>query len=514
MKTTWSMYRAAVLLSVVSVPAWATPPGTVAAAAAPAEKARDGARDALLESAFPDGQPSARDGRVLFTRVLQSERFLHEAVGPFDLYVYKADGLAKSRTAKKTLKSAAEGLASAAAVVERTFSREEGLISGRRFPIVLTSQEGEKERAFDEVLALLDHCEDLGFSGWKPVNDVWSAKKRRAEVVRTWEVSVFNLADERIDKWGRQWFEHALGYHTIAHVTNRLLRQGAWGMAPPWLAQGLIDELDIQAHGDAWVGGDWWQRQTPGWHRAGWSGFVPKGQRPPQPVTGPPANLATTVRNSGNSWAHRKNSATRHWKDLRLDRDSEAPASFRFMAEHESFMPRDRAYARCVMHMMLEIAQRSDQGLLELLDVEPSTPPDGMPQAEPLTAVFAAALGGVPEVQALEEMSLGEMLEAIQRDDIADTIRGLGAKDMLGVVDHRTQSKWLYGRSKFDMTTRGMIFNQILEAEYYQQLHEWSLIGAALDRAANAALSVSRTFPKREKDAQKVAGAFAEALGR
>ncbi len=489
-----------------------------ARAAAPGDPNRDVRLAELLDAVYPEGVEAAPTaGRELFLAVLgDAEQFEHRAVGPFDLYLYKIDGQAKERTAQKTADKLADGLAPLVPFMDRHFGEADGtgLMSGRRFPIVVAeSLRDQGQQGFDRLVALLDRCEDLGFSDWKPVNEVWSNGQRAAEVVRTWEVQLFNLGDEVIADREKEWFAHGIGYYTIAHMTNRMLRRGAWGTAPPWLAQGLIDELDIEAYGEAWVGSDTWERQVPGWHRQGWSGFVPKGSSPPPAVTGPPADLAVTIRNTGDSWAHRSNSPTRHWEDLATDRKSEAPASFAFMARNESFLPRDRAYARCVLHLMLAVAPH-EQGpsLVSLLDDEVSTPHHGMPDSEPLTVLFAEALGGVPAVDELETEGLEDMLAIIGRSDIADRIRALGAKDMLRVADHRAQAQWLYGTSKFDLATRGELFNLILEAEYYQQLHQWELIGQALDRGAGAVLASAKRYPKRDKDRQKISTTFWSAL--
>ncbi len=479
---------------------------TMATTAGAAEEARDRAVTKLLETAGVAANVS--NGRELFEQVVATEAFSHGAIGPFDIYVYRADGLESERTAARVVKDAIAGLEPLVPVMERYFSRDAGVISGRRFPIVIT-EAGKGESSFDEALALVDRCEDEGFSEWKPINPFWTTANRAAEVARTWEVQVFNLAHATIADRRKDWFSHGLGYYTAAHIANRLLRRGAWGNVPPWLAQGLIDELDIQAYGEAWVGGEWFQHQTPGWSRPGWSGFVPKGSRPPMPVRGPPADLAVTVRKTGDSWSRRSNSGQRHWKDLVTDRKSEAPASFAFMAEHESFLPRDRAYARCVMHMLLAMIPEGDMSLLTLLDEgKMGTPRHGMPDADPLTTVFANSLGRIPAVEDAAALPLGEVLEMIGRTDIADSLTALGAKDALRVTDHRSQSIWLYGRSQFNAADRGAIFNLFLEAEYYEQLHHWKLIGEVLDEATAAALDSVKRYPKRSRDQEAVVATF------
>jgi hypothetical protein len=488
---------------------------SVAVHAPDADAARDKALTIMLDTAFPDGTDTAlAGGRELFEAVLQTDAFLHKAIGPFDLYVFQEDGLGKARNARQVLEDATRGLARAAPVLTRWFDRPEGLVSSRRFPIVLTSAHREaRQTSFDQIVALLDHCEDGEFSGWKPVSAVWSGGNLGAEVVRTWEVQVFNLAHLTIAAKGKQWFDHGIGYYAIAHVANRLLRQGAWGMVPPWLAQGLIDELDIEAYGEAWVGGDTWESQTPGWSRDGWSGFVPQGSRPPPPVTGPPADLAVTVRKTGDSWEHRSASPTRHWADLATDRKSEAPASFAFMARTESFLPRDRAYARFAMNLLLDVAPAQGTGLLERLDREVRTPDHGMPDGDPLPAVFARSIGGVPAVEALEALDMRSMLVAIGRPELVDSVRKLGAEGLLDIADHREQSAWLYGQPRFDAEQRGKLFDLILQAEYYQQLHEWNLIGEVLDTAADAAFEASRSYPGNKSTREKVAAAVRRVLG-
>jgi len=328
-------------------------------------------------------------------------------------------------------------------------------------------------------------------------------------------VQLFNLRSPAAADHGTAFFEHGLGYYTLAHVSARVLRQGAWGLVPPWLAQGLIDELDIEAFGEAWVGGDWWERQTAGWYREGWSGFVPQGSSPPPPVTGPPADLAVTVKDSGDSWQHRANSGNRHWNELVADRDSEAPASFQFMAENESFLPRDRAYARCMLHLMLAVARDANQPpLTELLDRVPATPPSGMPDAEPITVLVSRALGGVPAVSDLEAMPMSVMLDEIGHPEITEQVEKLGADDMLDLADHREQAEWLYRQplEEMDWDTRNELWRLILEAEYYQQLAEWELIGVSLDRAANAAFGASATYPRRDATQNRVRKAYWDAL--
>lgn len=473
-------------------------------------------RRALLERAGAEGlaeqvdigSPGDREG---FYRVLSSPLFLYESVGPFDLYVMIGDGITNSRNAKKMLGKAAKGLEKIVPVMARYFSGADGLISGRRLPIVLTQAMGE-DTAYKELVALLDWAEGDDaddWSGWTWAgNKLWDTEVRRAVTARTWEAQIFNIGHPEAAGQGDAFFEHGLGYYTIAHIVSSTLNRGAWGLVPPFVAQGLIDELDIQAYGEAWVGGDWWVRQTAGWFRPGWSGFLPTGMRPPPVVTGPPADLAVSVSEGGDSWQHRKRSTNRHWTDLVADRESEAPASFSFMAEHESFLPRDRALARCFMHLMLKLAADEERAdLFKLVDRVPHTPASGMPDPDPLPILFARALGGVSEVAAFEAQSLERVLQVIGREDIGREMARLGGGELLQMTDHRDQCQWLY-EQQVNGEVRGQLWNLILSAEYYQQLHQWKLLGAAFDARIDAALAASKKYPKKSKDVQKVAAAF------
>ncbi|HZM01277.1 MAG TPA: hypothetical protein VFD43_13605, partial [Planctomycetota bacterium] len=329
--------------------------------AAPApDRAYDLALLRLIEHAYPDGageEGPQESGRALLDRVLGSPVFLHEAVGPFDVYVLLADELASRTAAQKTLARAVEGLTPLVPVMALHFGRESGLISGRRLPIVLCAADATREvNAFDSLIALLDHCES-GPGSWTASNGtLWNDGMRQSMVVRTFDVQLVNLGHADARARGDELFAHELGYLTLAHLAHGLIRQGSWGLVPPWLDQGLIDELDIQAFGESWVGESSWEQTTEGWFRPGWEGFLPEGVAPPPPVTGPPADLATTVRETGDAWARRSRSATRHWEDLSADLSSKFPASLAFMAEHNSFLPRDRAYARCLMHLLLVVA--------------------------------------------------------------------------------------------------------------------------------------------------------------
>lgn len=473
-------------------------------------------REALLELAYPDGgAPFDTEGTgtgAAFLQTLSTPLFLHRPVGPFDLYVMQADVLSGSAAALGVLERAATGLAALVPIMERHFSGQAGLIAGRRLPVVLTKADSSRgQRSFEQVVALLDWAED-DYSGWKQGrNPIYTGALLGGLNVRTWEVQVFNLAHEFAASHGDGFLDHGLGYYTIAHVAARLLRQGSWGLVPPWLAQGVIDELDIAAYGESWVGHDAYLLERPGWYRPGWSGFVPEGMSPPPPVKGPPKDLAVTVTKTGDSWQHRSHSGERHWDDLVRDRRSEAPASFEFMAINESFLPRDRAYARCTLHLMLGVVVADgDLNLLQLLDRVPTTPPSGLVDSDPITAVMSRALGGVAAVDELEAMALVDMLEVIERGDIVERLRALDAGDMLRIPDHREQAEWLYARTADDlsMDDRLQIWNLILEAEYYQQLAQWRLLGVALDRVCDEVFMTCKRFPRQDRDRGRASKAF------
>src|SRR5262245_700878 len=122
----------------------AQPPG---APAADGDATRDDALNALLDAVYgPDRAVAGTAGRELLESVLARPAFVHKAVGPFDLYVYQSGALATSALAKKTLEDGAAGLAKAADVIEKRFNRSSGLVSGRRFPLVLTASEKGAEQ--------------------------------------------------------------------------------------------------------------------------------------------------------------------------------------------------------------------------------------------------------------------------------------------------------------------------------------------------------------------------------
>ena len=490
---------------------------SLAAAPAPAapDRAYDRALLRIIENAFPDAQGDAdlpSSQRQLLRDVLGSPAFVHEAVGPFDLYVMVADGLASESAARATLKSAAAGLTPLVPVMARHFGRADGLISGHRLPLVLCAADATREvSAFDSLIALLDHCES-GPGSWTASNgSLWTDASRAALVVRTWDVQLVNLSHADARAQGEAFLKHELGYLTLAHLVHGLLRQGSWGLVPPWLDQGLVDELDLEAYGEAWVGETAWVTTTEGWFRPGWSGFVPEGSQPPPPVTGPPADLATTVRETGNAWLRRSRSATRHWADLVADLDSKFPASLAFMAEHESFLPRDRAYARCLLHLLLVVAP-SQPSLLEALDQPVVIERSGMYSAPPLTSLISQSLGGVPEVERLAKLPLGEKLKELGREDLAQRIAALGGEEALARADHREHGEWLYSQLTLDGTTRAELFQAFLDAEFVEQMADWPPIGAALDTAVRAALGASPTFPDTPAQQQAVAKAFRAAL--
>ncbi|MCB9897975.1 MAG: hypothetical protein H6825_08225 [Planctomycetes bacterium] len=462
----------------------------------------------LLERALGNADLGPRaNGQEIFEAVLDSELFLSASVGPFDVSVLQEDGLASREDAQKTLDGVVSALAPAAAVVERRWpAGGAGLVSAARLPVVLASSE-PGEGAFGDLVALLDVCERRGFSGWYPANLVDTSANRGAEVVRTWNVQLFNLANPVIAERRDDWIEHGVGYYALAFVANRALRRGAWGMVPPWLANGLIDELDIEAYGEAWVGQESWTVQTPGWFRPGWSGFVPQGQRPPAPLVGPPANLATTVVKSGDAWLSHDASRTRHWTDLVADHKSEAPASFVRTAESESDLPRDRAAGRLLLDLVLESGARDHESFTSLLDAEAVTRLDGMPDSEPLPALFARALGGVPEVERLETLDTRTLLGELGRPDLVALFEQNGAEDALALTDHREQSRWLSHRS-YDSKTRGDLFGAFLEIEYLQQMAEWKAMAPRLDAGLRAALAGSKVYPRDTQEMDVAVEAF------
>ncbi len=477
---------------------------------------RDQARDRLLERADLSG--SAEGGRALFEAALASEAFDHRAVGPFDLYAYRADGFKQGKDSKKALTSAAEGLEPLTEALSARFGAERGVISGRRFPVVLTSARTDKqETAFAEVIGLLDHCEDGSFSGYKPDLAVWTEGQLEQDSVSTWEVTVFNVQHEAIKREGRDWYAHGLGYQLLNALVNRLYAKGPWGPPPPWLREGLVDELDIETYGEAWVKGAEsmsFSSSQGGYARQGWSGFVPKGSSPPPPFLGNPPKLSvkfskTTV---SDSWLNRNNSKTRHWSELVGDMRSEAPVSLASMAASQEFGPRDRAYARCVLHVLLAVAPPAGPGLLEALDVESQLARSGMRDADPLPVVVARWLGGVPEIDAIEALSMQALLLSLEKPEIVERIHEAGGAGMLGLSDHRKQADWLY-LQKLDDRSRLKLFLTIAEVEGYQELREWEILGNVVDRAMRAGLAASKSYPKQDDRKLDVTAAVRSTLG-
>ncbi|HTE04748.1 MAG TPA: hypothetical protein VK824_01030, partial [Planctomycetota bacterium] len=529
------------LVAPVAAPAAAP---AAAGAAAGADPARDKAIEALLETAFGEGDADKAaalpgGGRELFATVLAQPCFQHAAAGPFDVYVFQADGLRKVAEAKKVLQRACAGLAPLADLLAGAYPDPGGaaaagdaagaghhLFTGRRFTLVLTSSKGKKEKSFEQIVALLDRCEDQGFSAYKPSLPVWNPEKLAAEMVTTWEVAVFNLAHQAIGGQDKAWFDHGLGYDVALMLTSRMLYRGASGPVPPWLLQGLTDELDIQAYGSAWVAAgesSTWSKATAGWRNAGWEGFVPQGGHPPPPVTGPPANLPSHSFEShvaSDSWLERSNSTTRHWAELVADLKSDEPVSLAAMAARQTFSPRDRAWARCVMHVLLGLPETATPGeahaggkpveagsgesgtpgtadvgpgLLRALDTESQVARSGLQDGMPLPWIFARVLG----THALEEVqarTVAEFLSDITRADLAKVIRDAPAEPLLELKELSAQGEWLYTQPQFEAHTRLTLFLLIQEIENYRELREWELLGIQLDKATRAALGTSKSY--------------------
>jgi hypothetical protein len=139
-----------------------------------------------------------------------------------------------------------------------------------------------------------------------------------------------------------------------------------------------------------------------------------------------------------------------------------------------------------------------------------------MYSAEPLTSLLSARLGGVPEVDRLAALPLGDKLKELGRTDIAQRIAALGADadEVLKLADHREQGEWLYTQLELDAAARAELFKLLLEAEHYEQMQAWKPLGAALDAAMRAALKASPSFPDTLARRQSVAKAFRAALPR
>jgi hypothetical protein len=487
----------------------------IAALVAPAAAGPDqpaplsaGAQAMLKRTLGAAAQPARPgEGRQLFEAVLASASFRSAAVGPFDVHVLAGEGPAAGKAAEGLRDTVLATLAKATDVVMRFWpSGGEGLVSATRFPVVIAAEHAD----YLQLVALLDHCERAGYSGWAPTNSLDSPDVLGAEVARTWEVQVFDLSHDVIANRKQEWLTHGVGYYSLAMVANRALRRGAWGLVPPWLSAGLIDECDIAAYGEAWVGEEGWTSQTPGWSRTGWAGFVPQGAVPPAPLAGPPATLATTVAKTGDPWLDPKASRTRHWTELLADLKTEAPASFARAAETESFLPRDRASARCLLHLMLS-GGAGRPSLTALLDRPPHAPADGMPDSEPLPVIFARALGGVPDVDRLEALDTRALLTELARPDLVVRVEQDGGAGALALSDHRAQSAWLY-KQRCDAATRSRLYQAFLEIEYVQQMAEWRVLGLHLDAGLRAALGAARTFPKDEKATAQATAALRAGL--
>jgi len=477
--------------------------------------------DALLAAAFGAERDSAPPpGRALFAATLDSAAFLGAPVGPFDVRVRVADGLKKPREAQKVLDQIVAGLQPVADFVQQHFTRPTGVVSGQRFMLVFASSDVEGgETGFAEILALLDRCEDGGFSGWKPELPLYTPANLRAPVAQTWAVLVFNLAHADAKGEGASWFKHGVGYRVLNFLSNLLLQFGAYGPVPPWLQQGLGDELDIAVYGQAWVGAgesSSWSQSTSGWSSTGWEGFLPEGQSPPPPVYSPPEPLSSSEQThvDDDGWIARGDSPTRHWSKLAADLRSDAPPSLQRAAVSLDDTPRDRAFARLVLHLLLqkEGRQQGEADLLETLDRVPEPVLGGIRGGEPLTVSFAIVLGGVPDLLPLEEQTLREQLEAAKRPEVIEQVTALGATELLDFKDHRAQSEWLYNKYELDAHTRQVLFDTIVQSERVQQLREWEVLGAALDRAAAAALGACKSYPKSPEGMSQAVTAFHAAL--
>jgi len=488
--------------------------GTVALPARAGDSGIETRANSLLNTALGAATATApAPGRELFHQVLASPAFVGGQVGPFDVYVRVADGLKHDKDAHHVLDMALAGLKPAADFLAERFNRPDGLVSGHRFTIVLAQSDvGSAEPAFAEILALLDRCEDGGYSGWKPDLPVDNEPNEHASVVNTWEVLAFNLGAPEAKTNLKNWLEHGVGYRTINLITNLLLQVGAFGPEPPWLQQGLADELDISAYGTAWVAAGettTWRTETSGWTLHGWEGFLPEGASPPPPVYDPPKDLGTTYTKhvDDDGWIAKGDSPIRHWTKLATDLNTKTPPSLQRAATLRDYAPRDRAWARLVMHLATAPGAQPEgkPDLLETLDHRPPPTLGGLRGGEPLTLVVARSLGGTPSLDALEKQTLREQLDAEQRPEVIKRIEDLGGGELLGLADHRAESEWLYYQTECPPTTRQALFNLIVESEYAQQLREWEVVGAALDRAGTATVNAVKVFPK-EPDKLTAAG--------
>jgi len=215
-----------------------------------------------------------------------------------------------------------------------------------------------------------------------------------------------------------------------------------------------------------------------------------------------------TVKDTGDPWLSFKGSSERHWTTLVADRKTEAPASFERAAVTESFLPRDRAAARLLVHLMLNERDPERPKLTSLLDQDVTVPRHGMPDSEPLTRLFARALGGVPEVDRLESLSSADLLKELGRDDLIQRLEKHGAGGALELNDHRKQSAWLMTQARYDSAARLEIFQTFMEIEHVQQLAEWRAMAPHLDGGLVAALESSKRYPRKAKDMAEVLDAF------
>src|SRR6185503_20898676 len=111
-------------------------------------------------------------------------------------------------------------LAPAADLVGKLWSADgKGLVSGTRFPVVLVPNRAD----YLQLVALLDHCERAGYSGWAPANVLDAPETQSAEVARTWEVQIFDMSHATIADRRAAWLKHGVGYYSVAFVANRAL---------------------------------------------------------------------------------------------------------------------------------------------------------------------------------------------------------------------------------------------------------------------------------------------------
>jgi hypothetical protein len=447
------------------------------------------------------------EGRHLFETVLASKSFKKGSVGPFDVHVLVGlvgHGGSAVQNAEKVRDTVVATLAPASELVSRLWpAGGGGLISAARFPVVLAADRTD----YLQLVELLDHCERAGYSGWAPAQTVDSPETRGLELARTWEVQVFDLSHAAIAVHRDAWLKHGVGHYCLAFVVHRALLKGAWGRVPPWLSAGLIDELDIAAYDEAWMGQESWTSSTAGWSRSGWTGFIPAGSPAPAPPVGAPPGLAVTVRDTGEPWLSTTASRTRHWKQLVADLKSEKPASFTRAVETENLLPRARAASRCLMHLVL-CAPDGGPVLTARLDRAAETPDDGMPDSDPLPVTFARALGGVPEVDRLEALDSRALLTELGRPDLIQRVEQAQAADALVLSDHRAQAAWLYEQTGYDGATREGLFQIFLQIEYVQQMAEWKALAPHLDSGLRAALKASNAYPRKDREMEVAAAAF------